>query len=166
MKQMEQNRAETLKEHGLELVLADPEGNDLRIWTLSIHTSGIDSDCELGKELRRYAIPTISFEVWIPDDFPVAPPKLRVLKPCFSKGSFWVYGYGALCLETLSRSGWSAAMSLIALGVQVKFMMSSQPGTVAGPEATAGSSRSDRERAWGVFDGIEKTHKDWDTFRT
>eukprot|EP00929_Paragymnodinium_shiwhaense_P042353 TRINITY_DN21930_c0_g1_i3.p1 TRINITY_DN21930_c0_g1~~TRINITY_DN21930_c0_g1_i3.p1 ORF type:complete len:209 (+),score=14.19 TRINITY_DN21930_c0_g1_i3:52-678(+) len=166
LRQMEEKRAQTRAEYGIEIDLADPEGNDLRIWLLRIYADRVDKDCALGKELRRLCIPVMVFEVWIPDQFPVAPPKVRALKPSFNHGSFWVHQHGALCMETLTRQGWSPAMSLVQLGVQIKAMMSQGSGSISSPAATAGSSAHERDRAWGVAKRIEDSHKDWDTFRT
>jgi len=161
MRQMELQRAKNLEEHGLELTLADPEGADLRAWTLRLHASSVDADCSLGKELRRWNVPEIVFEVWIPVGFPTSPPKVRVLKPTFNNGSFWVHQYGALCLEILTRQGWSPATSLVQLGVALKNMMSQGNGSISSPVGSVGMLQSDRERAWQRADAIEASHKDW-----
>eukprot|EP00927_Polykrikos_kofoidii_P055047 TRINITY_DN49364_c0_g1_i1.p1 TRINITY_DN49364_c0_g1~~TRINITY_DN49364_c0_g1_i1.p1 ORF type:complete len:633 (-),score=71.63 TRINITY_DN49364_c0_g1_i1:53-1918(-) len=166
MRQMETQRSKILAEHGIELALCDPEGNNLRVWSLKINSVAVDAACTLGKELRKYGVPCIEFEVWIPDAFPVAPPKVRVLRPSFGGGSFYVHQNGALCLEILTRQGWSPAMSLVQLGVQIKTMMSQTPGHVSSPVAMAGSSERDRQRAWATAGLIEDSHKDWDSFRT
>merc|ERR1712086_4469 len=152
MRQMEQQKAKNLQEHGLEFSLTDPEGNDLRVWTLRLHTSSVDADSRLGKQLREWNVPAIIFEVWIPDGFPTSPPKVRVMQPTVSAGSFWVHQYGALCLEILTRQGWSPATSLVQLGVALKNMMTHGNGSIS--NSGAGASTRDREAAWKKADAI------------
>jgi len=159
MRQMEQQKAKNLQEHGLEFSLTDPEGNDLRVWTLRLHTSSVDAGSRLGKQLREWNVPAIIFEVWIPDGFPTSPPKVRVMQPTFSAGSFWVHQYGALCLEILTRQGWSPATSLVQLGVALKNMMTHGNGSIS--NSGAGASTRDREAAWKKADAIESSHQDW-----
>lgn len=158
-----EQREKLSKEDGVELDLADPEGSDLRVWLLRLMTPGIDPQSALGKQLRQFGVPAIDIEVWVPDGFPYEPPRLRILKPSFSTGSFWVQTHGALCLEVLTKQGWSPAMSLPQLGVHVKTMMSQVPGgTISGTGAIGGS----RESAWATSTAIEASHQDWNPFST
>eukprot|EP00747_Dinoflagellata_sp_TGD_P107155 gnl/TRDRNA2_/TRDRNA2_170043_c0_seq2.p1 gnl/TRDRNA2_/TRDRNA2_170043_c0~~gnl/TRDRNA2_/TRDRNA2_170043_c0_seq2.p1 ORF type:complete len:323 (+),score=63.14 gnl/TRDRNA2_/TRDRNA2_170043_c0_seq2:133-1101(+) len=165
MRQMEAEREKQLKEHGIELSLADPQGNDLRIWRLLLRTESIDCQSELGKSLRAHRVDIVEFEMWIPDGFPTLPPKLRVLSPVFNVGSFFVQQHGALCLEVLTNQGWSPAMSLSQLGVHVKTMMSSQAGTVSHAGRNASAGPEGRRAAWQVAQQIEAGHQDWQHFK-
>merc|ERR1711972_1243206 len=103
-------------------------------------------------------------ELWIPDAFPVEPPRARVLRPQFGKGSFFVYQHGALCLEILTKQGWSPATSLMQLGVQVKIMMSQGQGSVIGPGAVGEPGARGREKAWATSQHIDDAHSDWKVF--
>jgi len=165
MRAIEQQRAENLADHGVELSLFDSEGNDLRAWSLRILTQNIDAACKLGAELRAHDVPAIELEMWIPDGFPMQPPQLRVLRPLFAKGSFFVQDHGALCLEILTKQGWTPAMPLTTLGVQVKAMMSQGRGTVIGRTSQVAPGAEGRETARRVAKRIEALHKDWQHFQ-
>mmetsp|Transcript_19306 Transcript_19306/g.42071 ORF Transcript_19306/g.42071 Transcript_19306/m.42071 type:complete len:538 (-) Transcript_19306:143-1756(-) len=167
VRQVEEQREKSRMEHGVELSLVDEEGGDLRIWSLKILAHGVDADSHLGKQLRAHSINAICFEVWIPDNFPVEPPRVRVLRPNFTIGSFFVQSNGALCLEILTSQGWSPAMSLLQLAQQVKAMMSQGSGNIH--SAGGDDRRSDaaaRDRAWATQKQIEAVHTDWDSFNS
>lgn len=166
LKQLQNKREQNIAEYGIDVRLADPEGNDLRIWQLHMHADKLNQKSGLAKALQKFAIDVVVFELWIPDAFPTAPPRVRVLKPTFNTGSFFVFSNGALCMETLSQQGWSPALSLLQLGLQMKATMSEGSGSIYSPAATAGASDNDRKRAWETFEKIEESHKDWDPFRT
>ncbi|CAE8590422.1 unnamed protein product [Polarella glacialis] len=166
LKQIQEQHDQNL-EHGIELSLCDEEGTDLRAWNLCIHSSGVDRDSALGKELLRWEIKAIVLEVWIPDGFPSAPPRLRVRRPCFEPGSFFAHHFGALCLEILTAQGWAPATSLLQLGIQVKNSMTQGQGTIQGIGSMGESGSGGRQAAFTVAQQIEAAHeKDWDAFRT
>merc|ERR1711972_928291 len=111
-------------------------------------------------EIHLRANSVIELEVWIPDLFPVSPPKVRVLRPYFQTGSFFVQSHGALCLDLLTKQGWTPAMPLLQLGVQIKMMMSQGTGSVISASAIGGN----REAAWATAQHIEDVHADWKHF--
>lgn len=161
VKQSQVLRQQFLDEHGVEASLLDE--NDLQVWKVLIHASGVDADCQLGKQLRIWRVHAVELEVWIPSTFPVEPPRLRVLSPVFNSGSFFVHDHGALCLEALTKQGWSPAMTLPKLGVQVKAMMVQGKGSISG---TGSYGSSSRQAAWKLAGKIEDAHQDWQPFST
>jgi len=156
LRSLEEKREEYSQLHAVELQLRDVEGGNLREWLLSIYTAGIDAECALGTQLRAWKVHSIEFEIWIPDSYPITPPQVRVLKPQLSSG-FYVHEQGALCLEILSEGGWTPAMSLMQLGVQMKAMMSQGQGTLSGTGLIGGT----REGAARVSQSIFNIHQDW-----
>jgi len=156
LRSLEEKREEYSQLHAVELKLRDTEGGNLREWLLSIYTTGIDAECALGTQLRAWKVHSIEFEIWIPDSYPITPPQVRVLKPQLSSG-FYVHDQGALCLEILSAEGWTPAMSLLQLGVQMKAMMSQGRGTLNGTGLIGGT----REGAARVSESIFNIHQDW-----
>eukprot|EP00439_Symbiodinium_sp_Y106_P040398 s4546_g4.t4 len=153
--QTEARKEELLREHGLELSLCDPDGGDLRIWSLRLLTQGVDIGSEFGRQLRRWNIDAVELEIWIPDAFPTSPPKVRVLKPYFDSGSFRVHSYGALCMEVLSSQGWSPGLTLAQLGVQIKDIMLQGSGRISGTGTMADPGAAGRRRAMDIADRIE-----------
>jgi len=160
--QTEARKEELLREHGLELSLCDPDGGDLRIWSLRLLTQGVDIGSEFGRQLRRWNIDAVELEIWIPDAFPTSPPKVRVLKPYFDSGSFRVHSYGALCMEVLSSQGWSPGLTLAQLGVQIKDIMLQGSGRISGTGTMADPGAAGRRRAMDIADRIEAHHSDWE----
>lgn len=160
LKMLQTEKAAKRQEHGIEVSLADPDGDDMRVWTMHMFATGLDSGCDLRKALSSSGVESIEFEVWIPDRFPVEPPHVRVLQPYFSPGSFYVHRHGALCLEVLSSQGWTPAMSLMQMGVQVKAMMSQGHGSVSAGSCGEPGAYA-RRRARQIADHIEDIHKDW-----
>ena len=55
--------------------------------------------------------------VCIQDSFPFEPPFVRVVRPIISGG--YVLGGGAICMELLTKQGWSSAYSLESLIMQL-----------------------------------------------
>lgn len=161
MRQIEEKKADYLAEHGLSISLADPEGSDLRVWSLILRAEKVDADSTLGKALRHSRAAEIEFEVWIPNGFPISPPKVRVLRPTFGQNSFFVQAHGALCMETLTNQGWSPALSLLQLGVQIKTIMSSGSGSILSLNSMGDGCR---EQAWKTFERVESAHADWKNF--
>jgi len=51
------------------------------------------------------------------DTFPFEPPFVRVIQPVISGG--YVLGGGAICMELLTKHGWSSAYSLESLVLQI-----------------------------------------------
>merc|ERR1712083_298496 len=100
-------------------------------------------------------------EIWVPDGFPVKPPLVRVMRPCFNVGSFWVHSGGALCLDILTAHSWTPALSLPKLGIHIKTMMCQGNGSVSGPGAMGKPGAKGREEALATARKIESAHKDW-----
>lgn len=103
----------------------------------------------------------MELELWIPQSFPHAPPAVRVMRPCFAQGSFWVHEHGALCMEVLTQSGWSPALSLAQLGVQIKDLLVSGTGHLINAGSMASSGPAARQRAIEVAHRLEQYHADW-----
>ncbi|CAE7286633.1 unnamed protein product [Symbiodinium pilosum] len=162
LQQMEVRKDELVREHGLELSLCDPAGSDLRIWSLRLLARGLDPSTELGRQLQSWTIDAVDLEIWIPDAFPTSPPKVRVLKPCFESGAFRVHSYGALCMEVLTRQGWSPGLTLAQLGVQIKDVMMQGSGRISGRGPMADLGARGRQYAIDVADRIEAHHSDWE----
>lgn len=59
----------------------------------------------------------ITYFVLYQDTFPFEPPFVRVIQPVISGG--YVLGGGAICMELLTKHGWSSAYSLESLVLQI-----------------------------------------------
>ncbi|CAD7930181.1 unnamed protein product [Amoebophrya sp. A25] len=127
---------------------------DMRFLQVSILTSGVPEDSHLGREMRRSGVAQLDFEVMFTDHFPMEAPKLRLVRPTVSMGSFWVQKQGALCMELLSADGWSPALSVEQMAFSVRaMMMNCNSGTVY-PNTTY----DDRQAAHEESKNIDKSH--------
>jgi len=156
--------AQHVQDHGVDLSLSDPSGGDLRVWSLKLLASSMDSRCSLAQQMQRVGANSIELEVWITEAFPLEPPVVRVLRPYFKSGSFYVYQHGALCMELLTKQGWSPATSLLQLGVQVKTTMTSGSGHIAdlSPMGEPGLDGVSVARA--TAKKLERSHANWARF--
>lgn len=88
-------------------------------WHVKLHK--VDSDSPLHSDLQilkekegiEYILLNFSFK----DNFPFDPPFVRVVLPVLSGG--YVLGGGALCMELLTKQGWSSAYSIESVIMQI-----------------------------------------------
>ncbi|XP_051012440.1 ubiquitin-conjugating enzyme E2 Q2 isoform X1 [Acomys russatus] len=88
-------------------------------WHVKLHK--VDSDSPLHSDLQilkekegiEYILLSFSFK----DNFPFDPPFVRVVLPVLSGG--YVLGGGALCMELLTKQGWSSAYSIESVIMQI-----------------------------------------------
>ena len=77
-----------------------------------------DNETELYNDLKRYNIPGILVAVYFTDaaspdkDYPISPPKIRVISPMLIDGSGRVTKGGSLCADILYPEGWSPSRTL------------------------------------------------------
>lgn len=88
-------------------------------WNIRLHK--VDADSSLYTDMvtykRDYSIDHILFNCTFKENFPFEPPFVRIVQPVLSGG--YVLGGGALCMELLTRHGWSSAYSLESLVLQI-----------------------------------------------
>ncbi|XP_008821640.1 ubiquitin-conjugating enzyme E2 Q2 isoform X2 [Nannospalax galili] len=88
-------------------------------WHVKLHKvdpdSPLHSDLQILKEKEgiEYILLNFSFK----DNFPFDPPFVRVVLPVLSGG--YVLGGGALCMELLTKQGWSSAYSIESVIMQI-----------------------------------------------
>jgi ubiquitin-conjugating enzyme E2 Q len=70
-------------------------------WHVKLHH--IDPDSALANDMNELNIPYVLLHMTFPDNFPFAPPFLRVVEPRIEKG--FVMEGGAICMELLTPRG-------------------------------------------------------------
>ncbi|XP_055639210.1 ubiquitin-conjugating enzyme E2Q-like protein 1 isoform X2 [Toxorhynchites rutilus septentrionalis] len=76
----------------------------------------VDPDSPLAEDLAELNIPYILLHLVFPDNFPFAPPFMRVVEPRIEKG--FVMEGGAICMELLTPRGWASAYTVEAVLMQ------------------------------------------------
>ncbi|KAF3942249.1 hypothetical protein ABW19_dt0202397 [Dactylella cylindrospora] len=96
-------------------------------WIIELHS--FDSSLPLAEDMKKQDLKSIVMEVRFGKDFPMTPPFFRVIRPRFrpfaQRGGGHVTAGGALCMELLTNSGWSAVSSLESVLLQIRMAMSS-----------------------------------------
>jgi ubiquitin-conjugating enzyme E2 Q len=101
--------------------------NNLYQWIVELHS--FDPKLPLSTDMKKENLKSIVLELRFPSSFPYAPPFVRVIRPRFLSfaqgGGGHVTAGGALCMELLTSSGWSAANNIESVLLQVRMAISS-----------------------------------------
>ena len=100
-----------------------PRGDNLFLWDVKL--TNFPQDSSLGKDLLLYANsfneePVVSMEMTFPQDYPMAPPVVRVVKPRLRFLTGHVTIGGSVCMEMLTRSGWRPTYDIESTLVQIR----------------------------------------------
>lgn len=91
-------------------------------WIVELHS--FEQDLPLAKDMKKAGFTSIVLEIRFGKDFPMSPPFVRVIRPRFlpftQGGGGHVTGGGAMCMELLTNSGWSAVSSIEGVLLQVR----------------------------------------------
>lgn len=120
-------------------------------WIVELHS--FDPSLPLSKDMKAAGLTSIVLEMRFGKDFPHSPPFVRVIKPRFIPfargGGGHVTGGGAMCMELLTNSGWSAVSSIESVLLQVRMaIMNLEPAparlekTGKGNPATYGTNEA------------------------
>ncbi|KAF3917438.1 hypothetical protein ABW21_db0207420 [Orbilia brochopaga] len=116
-------------------------------WIVEFHS--FESSLPLAEDMKKSKVNSIVTEIRFGKDFPMTPPFFRVISPRFlpfqRRGGGHVTAGGALCMELLTNSGWSAVSSLESVFLQIRLAMSSLEPYPARLEGGADSSYSVHE---------------------
>lgn len=91
-------------------------------WIVELHS--FNADLPLAKDMKTAGITSVVLEIRFGKDYPHSPPFVRVIRPRFlpfmSGGGGHVTAGGAMCMELLTNSGWSAVNSIESVLLQVR----------------------------------------------
>lgn len=109
-----------------------PRGDNLFVWDVKL--TGFPTDTILGKDICRWAEkhkrePVVYLEMQFPSDYPMAPPFVRVTRPRFKFLTGHVTIGGSICMEMLTRSGWTPTNDIESILVQIRSEIMSDPNT-------------------------------------
>ena len=91
-------------------------------WIIELHS--FESDLPLAKDMKAAGMTSIVLEIRFGKEYPHSPPFIRVIRPRFLPftrgGGGHVTGGGAMCMELLTNTGWSAVSSIESVLLQVR----------------------------------------------
>uniref|UniRef100_A0A915CVH9 UBC core domain-containing protein n=1 Tax=Ditylenchus dipsaci TaxID=166011 RepID=A0A915CVH9_9BILA len=97
----------------------DLEKDSLYEWHVKLKK--VDPDSQLASDMRQLAKAHsqdhLLFSFLFKDSFPFEPPFVRLVSPTVTNG--FVLGGGALCMELLTKQGWTSAYSIESLIMQI-----------------------------------------------
>ncbi|OJD12548.1 hypothetical protein AJ78_06875 [Emergomyces pasteurianus Ep9510] len=125
-------------------------------WIVELHS--FDPSLPLATDLKKAGLKSVVLELRFPSEYPISPPFVRVIRPRFltflSGGGGHVTAGGALCMELLTNSGWSAVSSIESVLLQVRMAISStepKPARLAGGQNVKNGTVKD----YGVGEAVE-----------
>lgn len=123
-------------------------------WIVELHS--FDPTLPLAKDMEKAGVTSIVLEIRFGKDFPHSPPFVRIIRPRFvpfmSGGGGHVTGGGAMCMELLTNSGWSAVSSIESVLLQVRLAISSLEPKPARLEIT---SKYQVQRDYGTAEAMD-----------
>lgn len=143
----------------------DPEQvENMYQWVVELHS--FSEDIPLSRDMKTADITSVVLEMRFTNQYPFAPPFVRVIKPRFlpfnQGGGGHVTEGGAICMELLTNNGWTAVSSIESVLLQIRLAMSDKErpaklpvargrGDVYGVgEAIAAYERACRAHGWTV----------------
>lgn len=140
-------------------------------WIVELHS--FPPTLPLSKDMKAAGLTSVVLEMRFSNNYPFAPPFIRVVKPRFlpfrQGGGGNVTEGGAMCMEALTNNGWTAAQAIDGLLLQVRMAILDEerparlvsrgvPGreTYGIGEAVEAYIRACRNHGWTVPDGFEK----------
>lgn len=100
------------------------------VYQLIVELHTFDPTLPLAQDLKTANLTSIVLEVRFPPQFPMDPPFVRIIRPRFLEfaqgGGGHVTAGGAICMELLTNSGWSAVTSIESLLLQVRIAISTE----------------------------------------
>ncbi|XP_052817642.1 ubiquitin-conjugating enzyme E2 Q1-like [Mya arenaria] len=109
-----------------------PRGDNLFIWDVKL--TGFPEDTALGKDLKAWAQnsnrePVVYLEMQFPGDYPMSPPFVRVTRPRFKFLTGHITIGGSICMQMLTRSGWTPSNDIEGILVQIRSEIMSDKNT-------------------------------------
>lgn len=112
----------------------------------------VDPESPLWRDMQDSGVSCVQLSLSFPENFPFAPPFVRVLSPHIERG--FVMEGGAICMELLTPRGWASAYTVEAILVQVSASLSKGQARIA----TKPGKQFNRKLAESSFRSLVKTH--------
>lgn len=85
---------------------------------------------KLEEQMQRLGIQAIEIEITFKENYPIAPPFIRVVYPHFKFHSGHITIGGSLCMEMLTNQGWSPTFNVENVITQIKMAISDGGGEI------------------------------------
>jgi len=93
--------------------------DNMYLWEVKLF--GFDpKDEEIARDMARLGVKYIVIHIKFPEDFPLSPPFCRIVRPRFRFHTGHVTLGGSICMELLTRKGWSPENSIEAVIMTIR----------------------------------------------
>jgi ubiquitin-conjugating enzyme E2 Q len=127
--------------------------NNVYQWIVELHS--FDPTLLIAKDMKNAGITSVVLEIRFGKDYPHSPPFVRVIRPRFlpfmAGGGGHVTAGGAMCMELLTNSGWSAVSSIESVLLQVRMAISNLEPKPARLESQGKQQQCD----YGIYEAID-----------
>jgi ubiquitin-conjugating enzyme E2 Q len=94
-------------------------------WIVELHS--FPTELPITRQMKQANMSSVVIEMRFPESFPFAPPFARVIRPKFlpfmNGGGGHVTQGGSICMELLTGSGWSPALSIMNVLLNIRLAM-------------------------------------------
>ncbi|KAM0235421.1 hypothetical protein ACHAPO_005707 [Fusarium lateritium] len=127
-------------------------------WIVELHS--FDMDLALAQDMVRYGCSSIVLEVRFGASFPISPPFVRVIRPRFvpfaQGGGGHVTMGGSICSELLTNSGWSPALSLEKVFLEVRMnLCEKDPPARIEHSTRVRNAQNGNQMDYGMFEAVD-----------
>ncbi|XP_055684392.1 ubiquitin-conjugating enzyme E2Q-like protein CG4502 isoform X2 [Lutzomyia longipalpis] len=136
----------------------DLVNDNLFEWHVRLHH--VDPDSALAEDMAELGVPHILLHLVFPENFPFAPPFMRVVEPRIEKG--FVMEGGAICMELLTPRGWASAYTVEAVLMQFAASLVKGQGRISRKSKNSKEFTKfsvSRRTAEEAFRSLVKTHE-------
>jgi len=86
--------------------------NDMYLWRVYSNPNDFDKDSNIRKDMVKYGIPHVEFDVRVPEGYPFEPLFVRIVKPIFKYRTGHITVGGSICVDILTAVCWSPACTI------------------------------------------------------
>lgn len=127
-------------------------------WIVELHS--FDMELPLAQDMVRHGCSSIVMEVRFGASFPISPPFVRVIRPRFvpfaNGGGGHVTMGGSICSELLTNSGWSPALSLEKVFIEVRMnLCEKDPPARIEQSSRRLNAQSNGNMDYGMFEAVD-----------
>jgi ubiquitin-protein ligase len=134
----------------------------INIWRCKLSIDNF-KDCNyLYSDLQKYNINNVEFEILLPERYPFEPPFIRLVSPRFAFLSGHITRGGSICMELLTKQGWTSSISVDKVLLMIKQNM--MDGEARIDPKLIGKVYGYQE-AVEAYDRMLRNHPEWTTLR-
>ena len=127
---------------------AEPVGDDIFTWEVRLFGFDPKEDA-IAKDLveykKKHGLDYVQMEMKFTENFPLEPPFIRVVRPRFQFRTGHVTIGGSICMQLLTKSGWSPVNTIESIFVQIRCEIATGGARLDLSNGTAYSEHEARE---------------------